>query len=312
MKTALRLLSRYYMLHPTRFWVIAGVIFLLVVIGLSIASYIYEEKNTEIQHADSPEKEEDTTGFSSKERPSGILTGMVIGLVAMVIFIFSIAGMRYFKRAKPTLTVENTYLSTSGYLFGIDISHYQGRIDWESVQNTQHPLKFVFIRATMGVNGKDSHYNRNWKSARQSNYIRGAYHFYRPDENPVAQFENYRASVRLESGDFVPVLDIESSGTIGIANLRKGVLRWLALAEEAYGVKPIVYTGSHFYQTHLNGYLDEYPLWISAFSGKHRVQGLPWRFHQFTDKIRIKGIRSTVDGNHFNGDISDLAAFRIK
>lgn len=201
---------------------------------------------------------------------------------------------------------ENPYISSSKYVFGIDVSHYQGKINWREVRTSHHPIEFVFIRSTMGVNGVDSRFEENWRKAKEYKYIRGAYHYYRPNENSTRQFENYRSQVRLGKGDFIPILDVEKESRYGRANLREGVLNWLKLAEEEYGVKPMVYTGLHFYQHVLKGHIDEYPLWIAAYSGKHRLKNQRWTFHQFTEEVRVKGIRTTVDGNDFKGSIEDL------
>ena len=207
---------------------------------------------------------------------------------------------------------ENTWVSTSGKSFGIDISHFQGTINWDEVKSSAHPIEYVFVRATMGSDGKDKQFKRNWKATKGSGYIRGAYHYYRPNENSVLQFQNFARTVELSAGDFPPVLDIEEMGKYGKENLIAGVLNWLSLAEEYYGIKPIVYTGSNFYHQYLKGHIEDYPLWIAAYSGSHRLKGVNWSFHQFSDKMRVTGINSFVDGNSFNGKISDLENLRIQ
>lgn len=207
---------------------------------------------------------------------------------------------------------EDVSISTSSYIFGIDLSHYQGVINWEEVSTSLHPIKYVFIRTTMGVNGKDRHFKRNWESAKKHNYIRGAYHYYRPNENSTKQFENFKSTVKLEKGDILPVLDVENESIFGRDYLREGVLNWLKLAEEEYGVKPIIYTGLNFYKTILEGHVEGYPLLIAAYSGNHRLRNVEWTFHQFTENMRVKGIQTTVDGNYFKGDESSLDSLRIK
>jgi GH25 family lysozyme M1 (1,4-beta-N-acetylmuramidase) len=94
----------------------------------------------------------------------------------------------------------------------------------------------------MGINGEDRFFEENWEKAKQYNYIRGAYHYYRPNENSLKQFENFKSVVKLDKGDFIPILDIEKESKFGRENLRTGVLNWLKLAEEEYGVKPMIYT----------------------------------------------------------------------
>ena len=118
--------------------------------------------------------------------------------------------------------------------------------------------------------------------------------------------------VKLETGDFIPILDIEKESIFGRKNLRKGILNWLRLAEETYGVKPMIYTGLSFYNHILKGYVDNYPIWIAAYSGKHRVKNTDWMFHQFTEKVIVNGIREYVDGNDFNGTLDDLKKMTLK
>ena len=202
--------------------------------------------------------------------------------------------------------VENTAISNTEHTFGIDISHYQGKINWDKVKTSSHPIEYVFVRATMGKNRKDSKFLENWKNAQKHNYVRGAYHYYRPSENSTKQFNNFKSVVKLETGDFIPILDIEKESIFGRKNLRKGILNWLRLAEQAYGVKPMIYTGLSFYNHVLKGYVDNYPIWIAAYSGKHRVKNTDWMFHQFTEKVIVNGIREYVDGNDFNGTLEDL------
>ena len=209
-------------------------------------------------------------------------------------------------------TPENTTISNTEHTFGIDISHYQGKINWDKVKTSSHPIEFVFIRATMGKNRKDSKYLENWNNAQKHNYVRGAYHYYRPNENSTKQFNNFKSVVRLEPGDFIPILDIEKESIFGRKNLRKGILNWLRLAEEAYGVKPMIYTSLSFYNHILKGYVDNYPIWIAAYSGKHRVKNTDWIFHQFTEKVIVNGIREYVDGNDFNGTLEDLKKMTLK
>ena len=150
--------------------------------------------------------------------------------------------------------------------FGIDLSHYQANVNWDAVAESDHPIKFVFLRATMGVDGRDERFEDNWEESREHGFIRGAYHYYRPAEDAEAQFLNFVDVVDLEEGDLYPVLDIEETGRRGTDVLRDELRRWLELVEAHYGVTPIIYSGYNFYYTHLDGYFDEYPLWVAHYS----------------------------------------------
>lgn len=236
-----------------------------------------------------------------------------IGLLSAISLIFiSLLGLLIFIVLKNKTTTdwmskqENINLTASKTNFGIDISHYQGEINWEEVNLSEHKINYVFIRATMGKDGSDSKFQKNWINAKKNNYLRGAYHYYRPNENSVKQFLNFTRNVVLEPGDLPPVLDIEEMSVYGRENLIAGILNWLRLVEDHYGVKPVVYTGASFYQDHLKGRLDPYPLWIAAYSGTSKLKGINWKFHQFSDRIKVNGINAPVDGNSFNGELSEL------
>lgn len=93
---------------------------------------------------------------------------------------------------------RKTYRSqilNSKYFFGIYVSPYQGRINWSVVRTSHHPIEYVFIRAIMGTDGEDYQLKNNWLKSNNEGYIRGAYHYYRPNENLKEQFDNFAATV---------------------------------------------------------------------------------------------------------------------
>ena len=106
------------------------------------------------------------------------------------------------------LSTKNSATPKSDHVFGIDVSHHQGKINWSEVKASPDSIKFVFIRSTMGVDGKDKRFQYNWRKAKAKGFICGAYHYYRPNENSTKQFNNYAASVKLHDDDFMPILDI--------------------------------------------------------------------------------------------------------
>lgn len=226
-----------------------------------------------------------------------LVSAICLGIAAMVFFLYTgrIGSVR-----------ENPRKTGSEYTFGIDVSSWQGRISWDKVVTSHHPIKFVFVRATMGINKKDKQFNHNWRMAKRHGFLRGAYHYYRPDENSVQQFTNFASTVKIEAGDLPPILDIEDLGHSSPKIIREGVLNWLQLAEARYGMKPILYTNRKFYHNHLRGHVSGYPLWIASYSGKHKLFGIDWTFHQFTEHVRVKGISTHVDGNDFHGQYSEL------
>lgn len=199
-------------------------------------------------------------------------------------------------------------------VFGIDVSHYQGEINWDSIERTkgQFPLDFVFMRSTAGVTA-DAQFARNWRKAKQGGFIRGAYHYYRPNENSLKQAENFIKTVKLGKGDLPPVLDIEKiSSEQSMDSLKSGLKRWLTKVEKHYGIKPIIYSGESFYTDFLKKEFEGYNLWIANYSFFEDDIRKEWLFWQFTDKGGIKGIDGPVDVNIYNGSLQGLKKLQVQ
>lgn len=213
--------------------------------------------------------------------------------------------LSYIKNLQKT-TIETLENLNKNYIFGIDISHYNGTIDWEQIKASKFPIQFVFIRSSMGKNGTDKQFSVNYAKAKEAGYLVGVYHYYRPNENSTQQFNHFKSVYSYKKGDLPPVLDIEEMGKNGEENLRKGLLNFLQLIEKNWGIKPIIYSGRTFYLSYIENYFSKYPLWIAAYSGENRVLNIQWKFHQFTEQLNINGIEGAVDGNYFNGNKNDL------
>ena len=87
---------------------------------------------------------------------------------------------------------------------GIDISHHQGKIDWDALSAAEvdgERLRFVFVKATEGANDLDDRFNSNFKQARDNGFVRGAYHFFLPNVSARQQADNFVRRVPLEEGD---------------------------------------------------------------------------------------------------------------
>ena len=135
-------------------------------------------------------------------------TGVATGLIAFAI-IAPYIYREYKEGRRKSNKVEKAPKLDSRYPFGIDISEYQGIIDWVDVKDSYHNVEYVLMRSSMGVDGKDKFFERNWQYTKQLGFIRGAYHFYRPNEDADVQFKNFVQTVALEKGDLFPVLDVE-------------------------------------------------------------------------------------------------------
>lgn len=242
-------------------------------------------------------------------------------LYVLVIIVF-VSGFYFFfirpyaYRWKPCYGLKGYGICMpAGYqVHGIDISHYQGDVNWNRLEQTrqgQFPINFIFMKATEGGDYADDKFVANFDSAKVHGFIRGAYHFYNPQTDANKQADFFINTVKLEPGDLPPVLDIEKKGR-NVEKLQQGLKIWLQKVEEHYGVKPIIYASYKFKTRYLNDSIfDTYPYWIAHYYvDSVRYQG-DWKFWQHTDVGTLPGIEEKVDLNIFNGSTIDLQKILI-
>jgi lysozyme len=202
-----------------------------------------------------------------------------------------------------------------GKSIGIDVSEYQGKISWLEVDTleSKYPIDFVFIRATVGEDRLDRQFKNNWLGAKKNKLLRGAYHYYRPNENSLDQAELFIKTVSLSKGDLPPVLDIEKlPKNQSIERLKVGLKRWLKKVEEHYQVKPIIYTGESYYEDFLKEEFSDYLFWIANYNFYREEIDEEWLFWQFTEKASVNGIKGNVDVNIYNGDLQQLQFITVE
>ena len=238
-------------------------------------------------------------------------------LLAVLVVVIFVSGFYYFfirpyaYRWKPCYGMKGYGVCMpAGYsMHGIDVSHYQGDINWKMLEQTRQgkfPVQFIFMKATEGGDFSDDKFVANFDSAKVHGFIRGAYHFYNPKTDANKQADFFINSVKLEPGDLPPVLDIEKKGR-DVEKLQQDLKIWLRKVENHYGVKPIIYASYKFKTKYLNdSVFDSYPYWIAHYYvDSVRYQG-EWKFWQHTDVGTLPGIEEKVDLNIFNGSFSDL------
>lgn len=204
-----------------------------------------------------------------------------------------------------------------GYeIHGIDVSHYQGEIDWDQLKNSMiqgSPLRFVMIKATEGSDRLDENFNNNFYNARENGFLRGAYHFWSNKSSAREQAYYFLKQVHLEDGDLPPILDVEHKpANKSVEEFQTDVLTWLHIVEDKYHVKPIIYTYYNFKDAYLGApVFDDYPYWIAHYYvDKVKYKGA-WKFWQHTDAGKLPGIKGYVDFNIYNGSYYDLKQMTI-
>lgn len=196
----------------------------------------------------------------------------------------------------------------SGYtMHGIDVSSYQGKINWQKVKAMDDDgvhISFAFIKATEGILSMDPYFQRNWREAPKAGIICGAYHYFLPQKSGLWQARFFLQTVKVEKGDMPMVVDVEKLYGTTPQKMRAQLVLFVNHIQTKTGVKPIIYTNISFYQDYLQGYFDDYTLWIAHYYQPELKIGSKtnWWFWQHSDKARINGISQKVDMNIFKGD----------
>jgi len=199
---------------------------------------------------------------------------------------------------------------------GIDVSKWQGKIDWASVSGAG--TQFAFIKATEGGDHADERFLENWHGAKQAGIPRAAYHFMfwcRPAEEQAAWFKRV---VPADPGAMPPVLDLEWNGQSRKCPWKidrsqaLGMIKVMLREMEAHtGKRPIIYTDITFHRDVLEGELSHYPHWVRSVAAEpqERYANRPWLLWQYTTTGRVPGISGDVDRNAFYGSEREWIAF---
>lgn len=184
---------------------------------------------------------------------------------------------------------------------GIDVSHYQGRINWAAVAQSGQ-VGYAYIKASESVSFIDENYQYNLTEARKYGINVGSYHFYRAHVDQEAQLRHMFSIINPAQQDLIPVVDVETANGVPVETFANRLHRFLKAVEEHYGRPPILYTYVNFYNTYLahRGF-NHYPLFIAFYQDRipSVSDGNSYFIWQYTSKGHINGIRGNVDRSKF-------------
>lgn len=188
---------------------------------------------------------------------------------------------------------------------GLDVSSWQGTIDWHAVAASGRA--FAFVKATEGTDFTDPFFAGNWQGLRNAGMVRGAYHFARPSQNtPEAEAAHFLAAMDavggFQPGDMV-ALDLEDTDVPAHADLLPWTREWLAAVEAATGVLPLIYSGWWYLEPHglyARPEILRYPLWLAAWGALRPHPPGGWSeiaIWQYTDQESVPGVNGPCDGD---------------
>ncbi len=258
-------------------------------------------KKNPMQAVKSKKKANKKSAHSKKKRKknSNIKIKWILGSALLVGILVSI--FFYTRAIKPLTTSAFRKTIPEGFqAIGLDVSHHQGVIDWEKllkVEGFDSLIHFVYCKATEG----NTHFDKQWVTNRtvlnEMGIPNGAYHFFTPKDPPLPQAVHFLNRWVKRDIDLPPVLDVETEG-FSDEDLISKMKIWLDYVEKQSGMRPIIYTSLHFYETKFQHEFLNYKFWIAAYSKKPACIDDKRIIHwQFSESARLPGISEKVDLN---------------
>lgn len=197
-------------------------------------------------------------------------------------------------------------------VYGIDVSRFQGDIDWQQVANSG--VQFAYIQISRSLTDIDAKFPYNWRRAKEVGILRGAYQRFQPGQDVIGQAELFLEKLGpVQPDDLPPMLDVEDANGLTGAQIAAAVQQWIDHVEPRVGKRVVIYTGFYFWRDQVGGAdFSAHPLWIANYSATCPLvppAWTDWAIHQYSSTATIPGVTAnTVDVNKFNGTLAELKA----
>lgn len=189
---------------------------------------------------------------------------------------------------------------------GIDVSEWQGNIDFKKVK--EDGIQIVYIRAGQGFSYEDSKFERNYKEAKKQGLKIGAYHYVtaRNEEEAKQQATFFVSLVSNKKIDAKLAMDFEYFPDLSKSEINKISLAFIKEVEKLSGKDVIVYSDAYNANNTFEGEITNYPLWIAQYGVEEPQNNGNWSYwegFQYTDRGRVSGISGNVDKDKYTKDI---------
>jgi len=201
---------------------------------------------------------------------------------------------------------------------GIDVSHWQGRMDWSKAKEAG--ASFGIFKATDFWKAQprgfvDSEADNNWSGTLDAGLINGCYCWLQPKVDPTVQANFFLEFWNVHPCNLPPILDVEDTDVFNHSDMLWRVQKWLQVVEDALDIKPMVYTSYGYMMSFDKSkaqFLSQYPLWqawYSVFNPKVPAPWTSWTIWQHTakgDGQKYGAVAKNIDMNKFDGTLDDL------
>lgn len=213
-------------------------------------------------------------------------------------------GLFAFFIIKDYFGESETFDSSKYFVKGIDVSHHNPILNWESVLDQN--ITFAYLKATEGTTHEDRNYPYNYDLARKANIKTGSYHFYTFGLSGKEQAQHFLKKAKFQQGDMIPAIDVEHSPANPYSKDTKyveGVVTELKVLEnelyERFGVHPVIYTNKDCYKLYIKGNFADNIIWMCDLHNEPSKDLKNWRIWQFSHKGELPGVDGHVDLNYY-------------
>ncbi|MGN1480946.1 GH25 family lysozyme [Porcipelethomonas sp.] len=237
---------------------------------------------------------------------------VIIGTILVIVYIFIVLWYN-------GIVWPNTPSKKEYPVRGVDVSSYQGEIDWNVLEDQN--IDFAFIKATEGSGYADSYFKSNFENASLTDIRIGAYHFFSFDSSGKTQAENFINTVPKTDNMLPPVIDLEYYGEYGVNppdsdETRKNLQCMSDMLCDYYGMKPIIYVTDVTYERYIKGYFQENDIWYRSIWKKAMLSDKrKWTFWQYCNRGRLDGYEGAeqyIDLNVFSGSRTEFENYPDK
>lgn len=242
----------------------------------------------------------------------------LLRLLISVALLASLASCAFAPADEDPVAAQEGWLVVCGdgpTVEGVDVSSWQGSIDWSAVAGAG--IKFAIVRIGDGTY-HDRDFATNWAGARRAGLIRGAYQFFEPGQDAVTQADIVVAAVgRLGPGDMPVTIDVEApSPGVSTTAYARSIHQWVDRVTAGTGRAPMIYTGRYYWDPYVaSSDFTSLPLWhaqyTSAACPNINDRWSDWAFWQYTSSGRVAGISGNVDRDRWNGTYEQLQALAM-
>ena len=236
-----------------------------------------------------------------------------VRLIIAAALLLAVSGIVMFSLVWNGVIILNGFSADKYPVKGIDVSSYQGEINWTTL--SEQNFSFAFIKATEGSSFVDSNFAYNFKEGQKTSLAVGAYHFFSYDSAGETQAENFINTVEPYEGMLPPVIDLEFYGDKGKNPPEREYVTeqlkiMLDILEKHYNQKPIIYATEKSYKLYLSNDYQDYDIWIRNVLTKPKLSdGRSWTFWQYTNREQLKGYcgkEKYIDVNAFCGSTEEF------